>query len=221
MDKKNFMYKILEAKKYYFLGLNKRFEAGTSKNNALFRESLALQFKGLEYEPEASFILNEIGNVYASMQQNKQAKAYFEKAIELTPTWSIPYSNLCVLNKDNPVVAIKYGKRAVKIDPKNVLALNSLGTAYLNNENLEEAEYYFVKALKIAPKYSTAWYNLACIYSLQENLTESLRLLEQAFYNGMKDHEIPNQDPDLIYVRRFEEYSQLLSKYFPEKVKSK
>ncbi|MBK7305038.1 MAG: hypothetical protein IPI90_17810 [Saprospiraceae bacterium] len=136
----NFMYKILEAKKYYFLGLNKRFEAIDQKDESLFSEALDMEFKGLEFEPEASFIHNEIANIYASTNQPELAKKYLLQAIELTPSWSIPYSNLSKLSTNSPLESIKYGKIATRLNETNVFAWNSLGTAYLRNNNFEDAE---------------------------------------------------------------------------------
>lgn len=49
-----------------------------------------MEFKGLEFEPEASFIHNEIANIYASTNQPELAKKYLLQAIELTPVGAFP-----------------------------------------------------------------------------------------------------------------------------------
>ena len=219
--KPNFMYNILEAKKYYFLGLNKRFEAIDSKKKKFFNEALELQLKGLEFEPEASFILNEIANIYASTNKPELAKKYFHEAIILTPGWSIPYSNLSKLSINSPVESIKYGKMATRLNETNVFAWNSLGTAYLRNNNLEDAESCFIRAIKLEPKYSEAFYNLACIRSIKNEIPEALKLLENACLLGFNEPEYIYRDSDFINLRKSNQFDQLMSKYFSNYNKDK
>ncbi|HQX44740.1 MAG: tetratricopeptide repeat protein [Saprospiraceae bacterium] len=217
----NFMYKILEAKKYYFLGLNKRFEAIDQKDESLFSEALDMEFKGLEFEPEASFIHNEIANIYASTNQPELAKKYLLQAIELTPSWSIPYSNLSKLSTNSPLESIKYGKIATRLNETNVFAWNSLGTAYLRNNNFEDAEGCFVRAIKLEPKYSEAYYNLACIRSIQNEIPAAIKLLENACRLGFNEPDYIYQDADFNNLRKSLEFEQLMSKYFPNHLNKK
>ena len=214
MGKQNFMYKILQAKMYYFLGLNKHFEAIEKKDNNLFSEALALQFKGLEFEPEAAFILNEIGNLYYNKEDNVLSKKYFLQAISFTPTWSIPYANLCNVYSNEPPWAIKYGKKAVELNPENATAWNNLGTAYMSAKDLEQAEFSLARALKLQPKFPDALYNFACIRSLQNDIENAGKLLESALYNGFDDVKHMAADPDLTNLRSAPIYTQLLKKYY-------
>ena len=58
-------------------------------------QALAEEKKALALEEYASYIYNELGILYQYKNKYATAEKYYKKAIELSPDWAMPYSNLC------------------------------------------------------------------------------------------------------------------------------
>jgi tetratricopeptide (TPR) repeat protein len=71
--------------------------------------------------------------------------------------------NMC-LEKDQFIKAIKYFKRALKVDPKHKNSWNKLGIAYKMIGEFNKAIESFKKAIKLDYKYQKAWSNLYLTY---------------------------------------------------------
>lgn len=56
-------------------------------------------------------------------------------------------------------------------EPKNILALNSLGNIWRDMGNLEKAEVIYLEAIKIDPRYEYVYRNIVTIYQLWEDET--------------------------------------------------
>lgn len=218
LGSRHFMYKIITAKKYYFLGLHQRILAQQTNDIALFNKALILQQQALENEPEAAFIQNELGVNYSSMRQAEQAEKFFRIAMNLSPSWSVPYTNMAILLlSENPNEALKFAKKAMELTPKNSFVYNVLGMVYTRKDDLQKAESAILKALKLDPDYSDAYYNMACIKAKQGDYNAAAMNLETAIQKGFDNLEHAMQDRDLVELRDQEVWKVLEMRYFNKK----
>lgn len=71
---------------------------------------------------------------------------------------------LYYLNTGQLDLSIKHLKMSLSLEPKNHLALNSLGWAYLKTGNFDESVKYFTECLEINPALTEAQNNLGIAY---------------------------------------------------------
>ncbi len=213
MEGDHFMANILKAKRNYFEGLNIRQEAALKKDTSLMMLALNLQLKALELVKDAAFIHNELGIIYAWLNIEKLAWQHFELAVFYSPTWSLPYLGMSRLVKDGSPKALKYLRKAIKLNPENCIAYNNLAVYYLDHGHFDEAESALVQSIKLQPKYAESYYNFACLRSLQSDFENSLNLLERALQLGIKDRYLVENDPDLDSLRKTTRFKELMEKY--------
>jgi protein O-mannosyl-transferase len=118
--------------------------------------------------------------------QNKlpDALGYFEKAVQIEPTFGMAQNNLgLVLNGlGYPKEAIPHFIAALRIDPDNADAHNNLGTAFRRLGRTEEALAAFNAALKSNPQHSMAYFNLGMALAGQGQLQRAADSLARAIY---------------------------------------
>jgi tetratricopeptide (TPR) repeat protein len=103
-------------------------------------------------------------------------------------------------------------EKVIKIDPRNVQALNNLGVIYMNMKTYKWAIMRFNDAIKIKHNYPDAHYNLACLYAQKNDATRSLLYLKNAIrYNPEVRHWAEN-DGDLNTMVDLPEFKKLLEK---------
>ncbi len=76
--------------------------------------------------------------------------------------------------------AIRNFQEALKINPKNAVALNMIGIAYLNLNNYEQAKKYFERSSRADKKYPSAVNNLGMVYYHQKNYKRAIREYQRA-----------------------------------------
>ncbi len=212
----NFMSVNLKSKQYYFEGLNKRFEAIAHKDSSLLRQALELQQKALDLESESAFIENEMGTIWSNLKNGSEAIRHYERAMNISPAWSIPYVNMGIQLKGSPNKALAYLQKALQLNPASAFAYNNMGIVYMEQKQFELAEEALIQAITLEPRYADAFYNLACVRSLQNETESAIGLLERAFYLGLKNLQHVQADPDLKNVRNAPGYAVLIKKYFPD-----
>lgn len=219
MGQRNFMLNIMKTKLNYFQGLQYRLDASNKGqvDQQLLHAALQAQEQALTLEPEAAFVLNEIG-VIKDLMGSGEAEEYFLKALALSPTWSIPYLNLSIVyQKANDIQrALPYAQKSVRLNEKNVIAINQLGVLYLATQQHDNAEVAFRQAIALDIKYEVSYYNLSCTKALQGNQEAALHWLEKSVMNGFKDWSKIEQDTDLAVLRNSKEYIALKNKYMEE-----
>lgn len=209
----HYMSNILKAKRFYFEGLHKRLDGQIRKNEEFIREALAFQLKALAFENEAAFIYNEIAINYSLLKQREEAKENFQSAIELSPAWGIPFTNLAqYYSFEDLPKALRIAKHAIRLSPRNSFAYSIEGAIYMQSKDYANAENSFSKALKLDPSYSEVFYNLACLKSLQGDYGAALLHFESAIQNGFLDIEHALLDPDLVGLREQSEWKKLMEK---------
>ncbi len=99
----------------------------------------------------------------------KDAKKYFEKAIELNPNYASAYNNLGVLLSNyyfkGYETSKKYFEKAIELNPIDASAYNNLGILLSNNyfRKYEASKKYFEKAIELNPIDANAYNNLGAL----------------------------------------------------------
>ncbi len=220
LGEKHFMNSIIQCKRYYFEGLTARLDFEKTKDSTLLQRALEKQQLALHYEPEAPFVLNELGILHFLMKSSG-AKAYYLQAINLAPQWGIPYLNIAVLhnNLEQFDSALLYAQLAVDLTPWNPVAVATLGGVNLQLRQFAAAEYWLRNAASIDPTEAGIYYDLSCLKALQGQTAPAFQWLEMAFKFGYKDIDYLKQDADLVSLIDTKQLEELLRKYFPDHVK--
>jgi tetratricopeptide (TPR) repeat protein len=94
--------------------------------------------------------------------------------------------------KENYEEAIKYYKKAIKIDPNFAFAYDNIGISYRKLGNYKEAINYYEKSLKIDPNGITPLQNIAVAYQYTKEYDKSIKTYK-------KLAEIDPQNPEVFY----------------------
>jgi tetratricopeptide (TPR) repeat protein len=101
-------------------------------------------------------------------------------------------------------------KKVIKIDPRNIQALNNLGVIYMNKRTYKWAIIRLNDALNIKYNYPDAHYNLACIYAQQNDTNRSLSYLKNAIGFNPLVKKWAENDGDLKVLADLPEFKKLL-----------
>jgi tetratricopeptide (TPR) repeat protein len=106
---------------------------------------------------------------------------------------------------------ISFYEQLINDNPDFSDALMALGEAY-TRRGLHEKGFSIDKRLcDLKPNDPIVWYNLACSLSLLKRLDESLDALRRSIELGYDDFGYIGKDPDLIELRRCEQFKQFLA----------
>jgi Tetratricopeptide repeat len=216
LGENHFMNAIIQCKRYYFEGLTARLDFEKTKDSLLLQTALANQQLALKYEPEAPFVLNEIGILHF-LTKSDHAKSYYLKAINLAPQWGIPYLNIALLHREKQQYdsALVYAQLAVDLTPWNPVAVAFLGGMNLRMKHYAAAEFWLRNAASLDPLEPAIYYDLSCTKALQDQPIAALQWLELAFKYGYDDLPFLIEDKDLTTLHHTEQLDELLKKYFP------
>lgn len=175
VDSNDQFYHMLQVKRHYFSGLIKRLMVLNSNNKDSMRQ-VAIQDQKMAYElePNAPYVNNELGILIKFTDEEKAIK-YFERAIELAPAWSFPYSNLANIyykqNKHDK--AEDLASKSLELNNEVYMAYFTLGKVYLSQKNLLLAEEYLVKAIELDRRYPINYLYLGHVMSELSNFEEA------------------------------------------------
>lgn len=220
LGQRHYLIPIVKAKRLYFEGLVLRMQGQAEHNMKMIELAINKLKEALNIESEASFLLNEMGIDYKLQGLPEISKNYFIKAIEASPSWSIPYVNLAYLYlRENPTWSINLARQALRLQPENSMVYNLLGVIYMREGNYVLADRFFTEALRLNPQHQWILYNAVCLYALTGKNKLAMNYLEQSFESGFSDIHLLLSDPDLEKIRSTEEWKLLVKKYFPEAIK--
>jgi len=112
-----------------------------------------------------------------------RAESLFESIVAAQPRLHAAWNALSVVavRAGSPEVAAERARRALELDRRNPLYLNSLGVACGELRDFAAAETQFRRALKQKPDYAEAHYNLGKLLHKKMKLADSLRAFERAY----------------------------------------
>lgn len=148
---------------------------------SLFNEAIDLYIEGdkdkaesklnevVELEPKFSFAYKMLGDIKFSKDLFDEAIANYEQAIELGLKDFSIYNlyndiGICYIRLENYSNAIKYLKKAHRLEPTNVDILYNLASALRDNRNFDEALEKYTKLASLKFDYPDVHNNMADIY---------------------------------------------------------
>lgn len=177
LDSTHYMYNTLLGTYNYFQGKVKTVEYfETGKPDAVLKEAVASQEKSLEYLEIASSYY-ELAVANYDSKRFEAAIKYYQKAIEMSPTWSQPYDGLGALYREqgNFAQARDMYEKALELSPKELLgpAHRNLGKVYHELGEYEKAETHLKEALNYRPKDHFIHYYLGSLYRDMKRFKEA------------------------------------------------
>lgn len=176
--KDNFMHSQLKAQEYYFTGFNLRLQGERNGNDTLlFKAAIPFQEKTLRLDSTAAYAYNELGLLARRLKHYEQSIGYFNKAVRFSPTWVLPWVNLCTTYPEIEQLeaAERAGLTAVGLDSTFALAQFNLGYVYLEKEEPEKAAHRFRKTIANDPEYLNAYLNLGLYYYHKNDYAQAER----------------------------------------------
>jgi tetratricopeptide (TPR) repeat protein len=158
IGKKHFMYSSLQARKFYFDGIIKL--SDLEKRNSLYQ--------ALKWQPNMPHIYLAMISTYSVTQKDSAEYCAF-KAIDLAPTWVMPYTELARFYLKSKMFenAEKMFDNAFKIDSNSVYVWYQKGIFYKKTGNFKKAEYWFLKAVSGSDNdicFPCAYINIGAVY---------------------------------------------------------
>ena len=97
-----------------------------------YEQSISNFKKYLEENPNDANIYNSLGFVYKTINNYDNAKKYFQKSIEISPEYEMPYINMAIIEDGD--IAIKYMKKAIEVSPESYKDVIENGGYYFYTE---------------------------------------------------------------------------------------
>jgi len=101
-------------------------------------------------------------------------------------------------------------RKAIRLDPDNVRALNNIGVTFLQERNFINARKSFENAMRLQPDYVDPYYNLACLYAIQGNTKRGFDYLRKAVSLNSSVRQWARNDRDLRKLRSLPEFEKIL-----------
>ncbi len=129
----------------------------------------------------AAFHYN-IANAYMNLNATDDAKAHYETALALQPSYAEAANNLgfILLNRKDPEKASACFAKALKAKPDYAEAHNNLGLAFKDMGNFEKAAYHFERAVLVKPDYLHALNNMGMIQRALGRPDKAIPIYERA-----------------------------------------
>ncbi|GMF15495.1 unnamed protein product [Phytophthora lilii] len=119
------------------------------------------------------------GNCFSLQKEHDTALAFFQRAIQLDPSFTYAYTlsgHEYVANEDFEK-AVNCYRHAIRTDSRHYNAWYGLGTIYYRQEKFEFAEYHFKRALEINPRSSLLHCFLGMVLHATNRYDEALSTL--------------------------------------------
>lgn len=179
----HFYFKTISARQHYFKGLDLRLQAERTGNNLLIEQAMREQEACLALESNAAFAFNEKGILYRRLSKFKEAAEQFQLAIKLSPTWPLPWTNLCgsYVELNELEKAETSGIKAIELDSAFALSYYNLGFVYQLKKDYSKAKSYFVNCLESDTEYKEAYFKLAYLNILEGNYNDAEKMALQYY----------------------------------------
>lgn len=136
----------------------------------------------LELDPELISPHLGLGNVALDEERYADAARELELVRTRQPRLAHLDMNLglAYVGLDQKANATIAYQRAIKLDPRDVAAMNNLGLLYIDEQSWEPAETLLRRAITLVPDYAEAWNNLGMLYARTDRPQKAMDALTQA-----------------------------------------
>ncbi|TND08625.1 MAG: hypothetical protein FD123_2129 [Bacteroidetes bacterium] len=208
-EPQNFAWGETNTVRIVLLGIAGLFAMRSFVRNGDWESKITLYGNDMEYLEESAKANMMLGQLYLydGIQKNNQqelelARKNFQKAVEITPGYSIAWNDLGTASfflGEYSAAAKEFGK-SLALDPKNVNTVYSMGLSLYKMQQLDSALPYFQRTLRLDSMQMRAWEYVARITSEKGNPDEALRILERAAKTDPKN-ELPYEVMASIHMK--------------------
>ncbi len=140
----------------------------------------------IEHDPTLVEAWNNLGTVQMKQSKWDDARASFEKTLELAPEYSLAYGNLAKVetNAQNVAKALEYLNKAVAVDKSGFFdarrraeAFSTIAAAAMKLQKYEVAADAYKNAIEAAPQDTELARNLAAAYRANGRANEAIPIL--------------------------------------------
>ena len=138
--------------------------------------------RGLDRVHDSASLLNLLGVIMQKRKLMDEARIWFDKALQISPSYSPALVNRAVLSTDSMEFSAAEEDllQALKLDPQNVDALVALGVVQKRQGNYSGAKTSFSKAVDIGPDNPYARFNLGVLFADHlKRPNEAVRLFQE------------------------------------------
>jgi tetratricopeptide (TPR) repeat protein len=184
LEKDHYLIPSLLMQRSYLAGLNYRLKTPFKDNyKAYLDTALIYQNKALSIDSSAAYIHNELGILNNMSGKVEQAIMHFERAISISPLWSLPYSNIAnaYYKKGDLVTSKEYVD--VAMQKQNTLQSPYIinGNLFCSADNYLFAEEQYQKAIQINSRHFLPFDKLGDLHlKVQDYQTSEHYYLEAA-----------------------------------------
>lgn len=134
--------------------------------------------RAVYFAPKSPVVHNTLGTVLHAMGRHDEARAEFERALQLDPAAAYALNNLCYTwTLEGQVrAAVTACERAIAIQPDLQPTRNNLGLAYAVGGSLEDSE----RAFASGGEQARAHYNMGIVYLARRQHADALKAFEAA-----------------------------------------
>lgn len=187
----HFFYNQLMSNTNLFKGLLIQSKSLNSGSKEVESEKIQFFMKSLSFNANNSMALMNLSNSYAAKYSFDSCTYYFNKAIEATPVWSLPYAyygyNLSRYFENTDSLAKEVLEHGMQLDSLNLYLLTALASVYFYQEDYAKCIKIFKQSLSLDSTSAATWRNLAVSYQMIQNYV----LAEMAFDKSIEFD--PNQ----------------------------
>lgn len=138
----------------------------------------------IQEHPEEAAVRYVLSGYYLTADKPEQAQSQLEEVINLTPNNVFALNDLAwLLLRKDPVNAVKYAEKAVKIAPKIPQVIDTLAMALIERGRNERALRLIRQAVSLAPKSASILYHLGLAQEKNGQLVEARRTLTNLLEN--------------------------------------
>jgi tetratricopeptide (TPR) repeat protein len=139
---------------------------------------LADAYRALYFAPESPIVHNTLGTIFQALGRHQEARARYEKALQVDATAGYALNNLCYswLLDGQALEAVRACDRALQLQPRLEAARNNLALAYAVSGNLDAAQQVFASA----GERGRAEYNLGIVHLARRQYSEAAKAFEAA-----------------------------------------
>ena len=137
----------------------------------------------LSIKPGSAVGFIKKGIVYSLQNDNENAEKTYLAALEIDSELSIAYNNLAhgeLSSNSSLIKAINWAKKAIALEPKNPLYLDTLASLYKKQGQLRLAKITLEKAIESNAAPPEVYYHLGIVYSELGDIESAKRSLSKA-----------------------------------------